>query len=438
VTSRVAGKTFDRLTKGSLLATSAAQVDTSLANDLSGPLGTLVTSLASETGTSSSQPIAFLQAVAREFQTKDSLAGTTPTGRTSPTASGSVPGARFIAPPPAARPTSPQSSARHRPTPTPAPTPTPTPTASTSAHTGGTTFADVLASIRAERSATPEQFATLMALIARKLNVPAVVVSGFRVPLPKGGALLPQGTYTVTTAQAWSWVEVPVRGLGWVVLDPSPGTYSAAKLPQSGPPSATPTLSPSPSQSAQLTHSNDGGHAVAPPSKTPPSSELSAGALAVVALVSLVALMIVVLALLLARKMMRVRRRRHIDDPRRRLIGAWQESVDMLVEAGLPDLTHATTAEIVGSTDERFGPESAARARTLGEAANIAIFHPAARIGAAEADAAWRAQVQLSRALRRRLGWRARIGARLRYNRPRRTATRAERKPFTRRRGSAG
>ncbi|HKC27121.1 MAG TPA: transglutaminase domain-containing protein, partial [Jatrophihabitans sp.] len=320
-----------------------------------------------------------------------------------------------------AAPTGRQSSTHPRPSPTP--TPTPTSTATQTAHTGGTTFADVLASIRAERSATPEQFATLMALIARKLNVPAIVMAGFRVPLPTGATLLPEGTYTVTTAQAWTWVEVPVRGLGWVVLDPSPNTYAGNRPTQNGPPLTTPTPSPTPSQNAQLTHSNTGGHAVAPPSKTSPSTELSAGALAVIALAGLVSLLLVVLALLLVRKAVRARRRRHIADPRRRLVGAWQESVDMLVEAGLPDLTYATTAEIVGSTEKHFGPDPAAHVRTLGEAANMAIFNPAADIEPDEADAAWRAQVQLSRAVRRRLDWRARIGARLRYNRPRRVHT---------------
>ncbi|HKC27995.1 MAG TPA: hypothetical protein VKB75_08270, partial [Jatrophihabitans sp.] len=133
VTSLVAPKTFGQLPKNALLGTSAAQVDTALANDLAGPLGTLVSSLQVETGASSSQPIPFLQAVAREFQTKDSLAGLPPTSSGSPSVS--------------AGPTERPSSTHPRPSPTPTPTPTPTSTATQTAHTGGTTFADVLASI---------------------------------------------------------------------------------------------------------------------------------------------------------------------------------------------------------------------------------------------------------------------------------------------------
>jgi hypothetical protein len=374
-----------QLGRTALLGTSAAQVDTSLANGLAAPLGTLIGSLAQETGTSSDSPIQFLQAVARDFRTRAGLAGAAPS---SPAASG------------------PSHSTSARPSPTP------------SAHTGGTTFADVLASIRGSLSGTPEQFATLTALIARRLGIPARVVAGFRVPPPRRSALLSAGTYHVTSADAWTWVEIPVRGLGWVVLDPSPGTY-AGQTPSSA--AASPPVSPSPrpSQNAQLTHSNNGGHAVAPSSKTTHGAGLSARELVGIVLVALWFALTLVLVVLVARKALRTRRRRRFADPRRRLLGAWHESLDLLVESGVPDLTYATSAEVVASTQTRFGPEPAAEVDFLGAAANVAIFNPAARIGAAEAEAAWRAQVALSRAVRRRLSWRERLRARLRYNRPR-------------------
>ncbi len=128
------------------------------------------------------------------------------------------------------------------------------------------------------------------------------------------------------------------------------------------------------------------------------------------------------MAILLARKRVRARRRRRAGDPRRRLLGAWQESLDVLTESGLPDLTHLTSAEVAATTGERFGGEPAAQARYIGDAANLALFSPTSWIGPAEADAAWRAQVVLSKSVRRRLGWRDRIGAGLRYNRTKRRA----------------
>jgi hypothetical protein len=436
VRSAVARQDFNGLGNNAQVATSASQTDTTLANGLSVPLGTLVNSLASETGTSSAQTIPFLQAVAKDFRTKSALAGS-PSSTASPTspsgsASGSPSGGHFIAPLPQAKPSG-HRSTRHsspphptpHPTPRPTPKPTPMPSLTTGAHTGGTTFADVLASIRSSHSATPEQYATLMALVARKLSVPARVVAGFRITPPSASATLPAGTYDVTTAEAWTWVEIPIRGLGWVVLDPSPGTYSGKTPPQSAGASPSPSPSPSPSQTALLTHSNNGGHAVAPKSRGPHATGLSPLALLAIVLVSIVLAAVLIVALLLARKAVRARRRRRSRDPRRRLLGAWQESLDVLVEAGLPDLTHLTGAEVATTTGARFGDEPAAQARYLGDAANVAIFSPRSRVVPADADAAWHAQASLSRAVRRRLRWRERIRARLRYHHPKRVRAQA-------------
>src|SRR6185437_7960304 len=109
----------------------------------------------------------------------------------------------------------------------------------------------VLASIRQNHSATPEQFATLTALIARALNIQARVVTGFRIPAASGAGSIPKGTYRVTTADAWTWVEIPITNVGWVVLDASPGTYSGQKI-DKGRAEATRSASPTPTQSVQI------------------------------------------------------------------------------------------------------------------------------------------------------------------------------------------
>jgi hypothetical protein len=416
VRSLVADKTLDDLPRTALLGASAAQVDTTLVNGLSAPLGTLVTSLAQETGTPSDQALPFLQAVARDFRTRSSLAGSTgsprPTPSATPTTSGRS-GGHFVAP--LAAPTSrakPKGTTRRTPTPTPSPT--------ASAHTGGTTFADVLASIRVSHSATPEQYATLTALVARELGVPARVATGFRVPPPSGSRTLPAGTYTVTTGDAWTWVEVPVRGLGWVVLDPSPSTYAnKPQPPNTGTtPSQTPT--PTPSRNAQLNQTSNGGHAVAPKSRTPQAKGLSGTSVLAIVLIAIAVLVLLLVAILLTRKRLRVRRRKRSGDPRRRLLGAWQESLDVLIECGLPELATLTSAEVSERTGARFGGEPAAQARYIGDAANVAIFSPTSWVGPAQADAAWQAQAVLARSVRARLGWRERVNAGLRYHRPRR------------------
>jgi hypothetical protein len=214
-------------------------------------------------------------------------------------------------------------------------------------------------------------------------------------------------------------VEIPVRGQGWVVLDSSPSTYSGQQPTPSGgtTPSNTPTSSPA--QTAELTNGNN-GNAAAPKSKVPRSRSVSPVSLVVLVALIVGALIVVLLAALLIRKWLRVRRRRSPGDPRRRLLGAWQESLDFLEEAGLPELGTLTSAEVAAATGERFGGEPAAQVKAIGDAANLAIFSPTSWVGPAEADAAWRAESVLARTVRRRLDWRRRIGTRFRYHRAKR------------------
>jgi hypothetical protein len=382
---------FAGLTSAGLPATSAPPIDTEIPGALRTTLTTVANTFATETGTSSSPPLPFLQALSKDLQSRYSLAGAA-TGAS-----------------PSSTPKAPASKAPR--TTTPRTTTTPSP------HTGGVSFTDVLASIVGPaRSATPEQYATLFALVARQLGVPARVVTGFRVRSSPGGRPLRPGRYHVTTADAWTWVELPIRGRGWVVADPAPSSFSNAQQ--------TPTASEQPSQSptatptrnALITQSN-GGHAVAPKSTVPHSASRSNRPLIVALLVVLAVLVFALLVALLLRKQLRSRRRRRAPDPRRRLLGAWHESLDVLTESGLPDLTNLTSSEIVAATDAQFGPEPAGHAAFLGQAANAVVYSATTHVGPAEADAAWTAHTSLRRLVRRRLSLGGRLAAGLRYHR---------------------
>lgn len=353
-------------------------------------LRTLVTTLSAETGVAQTSKIAFLQAVARDFRTRSALASTVPSrSSASPSTSPSQLGA------PAAQ------------------------------HAGSTGFADVLASIRQFRSATPEQFATLMCLIARSLQVPARIATGFRVPLPRGAATLPAGSHGVTSAQAWSWVELPVSGHGWEVLDPSPSTHAALRPQAPSAAQPTPTPTPTPSRSALITRGNQTqGHAIAPRSRVPRRAVVSGHTLVVVLAVLVGLLVLSVIAFLATRKTVRRRRRRGAVDPRHRLLGAWHESLDLLEEAGLADLDHASSRDITQATDARFGAQPAAQVRYLGDVANRAIFRPSAPVESADADSAWQAHRVLHRAVREHLGWRSRLRTGLRYHHRRTSGSR--------------
>jgi hypothetical protein len=61
-----------------------------------------------------------------------------------------------------------------------------------------------------------QQYATSMAIMVRELGLPARVVVGFRQGTPNGT------TYTVTSHDAHSWVEVLFKGYGWLPFEPTP------------------------------------------------------------------------------------------------------------------------------------------------------------------------------------------------------------------------
>jgi transglutaminase-like putative cysteine protease len=75
-----------------------------------------------------------------------------------------------------------------------------------------------------------QHFASAMALMLRYLGIPARVAAGFT----SGSYDQETGSWTVTDHDAHTWVEVWLRGFGWLPFDPTPGrgdldgAYSAA------------------------------------------------------------------------------------------------------------------------------------------------------------------------------------------------------------------
>jgi hypothetical protein len=429
VVSTPPGKTFETLkTKAATPDTATPTINTQLPGSVRTTLDQVVQALSQETGTPATPALPFLQAVQRDLQRNYSLstaagaAAPTPTSVHSPrdvTVRRLRPAATHARPAPRRSTPSARSSST-----APRTTPKPTPTPSTSqtppgAVAGGTAFADVLASILGPtRNGTPEQFATLLALMARDLGVPARVVTGFRVEPADGGAVLAAGSHNVTTADAWTWVEIPVNGAGWVVLDGSPARFANANTPkESG--AAPPSTSALPSKNPLITQASS-GNAVAPKSTVPHTGSAPTDALIIAIVAAVLFLLAVIVAILLSRKRLRAARRRRSPDPRLRLIGAWRESLDVLAEAGLPDMTSMTSAEIAELTTEQFGDETGSQTAALGTAANSVAYSSATPVADADADAAWANYRSLRRRVHQQLGVRGRIAAGMRYHRPRR------------------
>jgi hypothetical protein len=295
---------------------------------------------------------------------------------------------------------------RQVPPPTRAPSTTATTTAAEQPTVGGTSFQDVAQAVMAQRQATPEQFATLYALLARSLGVPARLVTGF-----KTGPLVPNARTKLTDAQAWTWVEVPVSGLGWVVVDPTP-TATGTPPTENVSSSTTSTTAPPPTNAK--TNAGLNGHALAPRVNVIGRHSNTGLLIAVAVIAGLVVIAAVVFGWILVGKRRRRKRRRDGDTPIDRVVGAWHETLDTLTEADLADLAAMTSDEVGRSVRQQFGEPVAAHATRVGAAANVALFSSGASIDTAVADDAWSEHDALRRSVHQALGLRSRIRMALR------------------------
>nr|WP_084424805.1 transglutaminaseTgpA domain-containing protein [Kibdelosporangium aridum] len=226
----------------------------------------------------------------------------------------------------------------------------------------------------ADAASHAEQHAAAFAVLARALGFHTRVAVGYR--LPANGS--------VTTSDAHAWAEVAFDGVGWVPFEPTdvkskpsePRTQSDS--PVSGPPPPNPPLA-------------------APPAEGPtpdPSGEPGSGwgdvlrTTAVVA-ISFVSFLILLTGLILAEKARRRWRRRKAPDHAARVLGAWDEATDRLVERGATFAVSTTFAEAA---------ERVVGLAPLAPLATAAVFAPD-HVTNDDARHAWQLEKQLRREL---------------------------------------
>ncbi|HEV7204399.1 MAG TPA: DUF3488 and transglutaminase-like domain-containing protein [Jatrophihabitans sp.] len=223
-----------------------------------------------------------------------------------------------------------------------------------------------------------QQYAAAMAIMLRAAGVPARVVLGYMHPVPDSN-----GNFTITTADAHSWVEAHFSGIGWIPFDPTPivGITGGLRndLPQA------PHVSPSASAAVPSTRSSSGGAVPsrniqtretdnatgAPKALTSPDQGLNAGWIVVPLLV------LVLLAAMPAS--IRWRRRQHRYALARRdgdTDALWAELSDTATDLGYV-WSPARSPRQVASWLARDLPESAGRLRELASAVEHARFAPA-------------------------------------------------------------
>jgi hypothetical protein len=204
-----------------------------------------------------------------------------------------------------------------------------------------------------------EQYAVAAALMAQQIGFPSRVVLGFAAGGDSGTTTSDAGTGTTTFtgSDITARIEVDTAQWGWVTINPNPAVREIPEEQEQTPQPVTrpETVVPPPPAQQQ-----DQDQQTPPQSdrETPPTQPLwlrillaalpwVLGTLGFMALVLLPFVVVVVV------KRVRRRRRRRAPSPRGRIVGAWDEYHDALLDRGWPVPRTATRREVaVGAPGE--------------------------------------------------------------------------------------
>ncbi|WP_139195894.1 DUF3488 domain-containing protein [Curtobacterium sp. MCBA15_009] len=200
-----------------------------------------------------------------------------------------------------------------------------------------------------------EQYAAAAALMADELGFPARVVMGFSAGgdsgVDRGDAGTSGGTTTFRGSDVTARIEVDTAQWGWVMLDPNPTVREIPDEQQQTPQPVTrpETVVPPPPVTQQDQDQQ------APPQtdrNTPPVQPLWLQILLaalpwVLGVLGLAALVLLPFAVIVLVKRARRRRRRRAPTPRGRVVGAWDEYRDALLDRGHDVSRSATRREAV-------------------------------------------------------------------------------------------
>ena len=241
-----------------------------------------------------------------------------------------------------------------------------------------------------DRVGYAEQYASAFAILARSQGFPTRVATGYLLrPAERAG-----DTYTVTTADAHAWAEVDLAGYGWVQFEPTNFT-NPKPTPQTQQETANtpdrPAQNDNPGSGVRVDPNLPGGESL--------GRRLATGGLVTLAVVA--ALLLLVPLLTTAEKMRRRQRRRR-GGPAARVVGAWWETVDRLVENGVPVSRSSTALEVAADARKLHG-EAAAAVAVLAPIVTSAVSSPDLPTDE-EVREAWRLHKQVNRDLRRQRG----------------------------------
>ena len=254
-----------------------------------------------------------------------------------------------------------------------------------------------------------EQYAVAAALMAREIGFPARVVLGFTPGGDSGDqeAVATGGRTTFRGSDVTARIEVDTAQWGWVMLDPNP---VVREIPDESDQTPQPVTRPEtvvpPPPAQQLDQDQQ-----TPPQAdrdTPPTQPLWLQILLAVlpwalGVLGLLALVLLPIVTVVSAKRLRRRRRRRAPEARARVVGAWDEYRDALLDGG-HDVDPSATRREVGQA----APGDAGAA--IAADADAAVFGPA-DVDRAGADRTWAAVDAAITALRAGRDRRARFRA---------------------------
>ncbi|GIJ49610.1 hypothetical protein Val02_64960 [Virgisporangium aliadipatigenens] len=237
-----------------------------------------------------------------------------------------------------------------------------------------------------------EQHASAFAVMARVLGYPSRVAVGYRV------AATQSGDVDVDTGNAHAWAEVHFPGYGWVTFDPTDDTRRRPDTVQQPVPTPTPTAVPTDAASVPETAvASVPGSSKSP---DPPSSCALRCVLRRIAWSLVLAAGVVAVSIVVAKRWRRVRRRAR-SDLAGRVLGAWEETTERLIERRVTYPPAMTPNELAAAARHSFGNRVPA-IESLAEKATTAVFAPDL-LARSDGAWAWSAERDIRRGLYR--GW---------------------------------
>ncbi|MEU0885655.1 transglutaminaseTgpA domain-containing protein [Lentzea sp. NPDC005914] len=217
---------------------------------------------------------------------------------------------------------------------------------------------------QADQVGYAEQFAAAFAVLARSQGFPTRVAVGYQL-LPEQ---LDRDTYKVTTGNAHAWPEVLLAGHGWVAFEPTdperrPGATQDRPKTDTAP------------ENDVLDKDKSASTATQDPN-LPRVDTGKPGVLdwALWALIGLGILLMSVVVGVRVAKFLRTQRRR-TGSRAARVLGAWHDVIDRMVECGLPVSAAWTAAEVAHEAESRLG-KGAGSLAALAPLATAATFDP--------------------------------------------------------------